>query len=206
MSFVRILKDVPDSDLRELVDDFESEGATVETTRQPDGRWTVKATFPDRAGGASSPAGESRLEPATARSAAPAAGAERSIDVLARTLWGEARGEGRTGIDAVAAVVVNRLRRPRRFGATIEEICRKPFQFSCWNENDPNLPKLLAVGPDNRELAVCLEVAKAAVEGRLADPTGGADHYHHRSVQPAWSAGRTPSAIIGNHLFFNDIP
>jgi len=35
---------------------------------------------------------------------------ELEIDVLARTLWGEARGEGTTGLEAVANVVLNRVK------------------------------------------------------------------------------------------------
>lgn len=36
-----------------------------------------------------------------------------AIDTLARTIWGEARGESQTGQEAVANVVVNRVRRRR---------------------------------------------------------------------------------------------
>ena len=31
------------------------------------------------------------------------------VDVLARTMWGEARGQGTQGLEAVAAVVLNRV-------------------------------------------------------------------------------------------------
>ena len=33
-----------------------------------------------------------------------------TIDVLARTIWGEARGEGTSGMSAVACVVINRVK------------------------------------------------------------------------------------------------
>lgn len=49
MPRTEILRNVPDADLKEVVDDFKSEGATVTTDRQPDCRWTVTATFPDAA-------------------------------------------------------------------------------------------------------------------------------------------------------------
>lgn len=42
-----ILTDVPESDIDRVVKDFESEGATVTKVKQPDGNWTVTATFPD---------------------------------------------------------------------------------------------------------------------------------------------------------------
>jgi hypothetical protein len=46
MSIQRVLSNVPDSKVNEIVSDFESEGATVEKTRE-NGTWTVTATFPD---------------------------------------------------------------------------------------------------------------------------------------------------------------
>ena len=42
----RILRNVPDSDVDQLVADFESEGATVEKEKE-NGTWIVTATFPD---------------------------------------------------------------------------------------------------------------------------------------------------------------
>lgn len=41
---------------------------------------------------------------------------EMEIDVLARTLWGEARGEGSTGMEAVASVILNRVEVAKRRG------------------------------------------------------------------------------------------
>ena len=56
---------------------------------------------------------------------------DRDIDVLARTIYGEARGESISGMEAVASVVLNRVafsKRRRRYwwGNTITEVCRKP--------------------------------------------------------------------------------
>src|SRR5690606_7288829 len=124
------------------------------------------------------------------REAASAGGA---LDVLARTLWGEARGEGRRGLEAVAAVIMNR-RAAGRWGASVEAVCRAPRQFSCWNPDDPNRRKLEAVDENDPVFALCREIAAAALAGRLADPTGGATHYHARGVRPWWARGRTPCA------------
>ena len=112
------------------------------------------------------------------------------------------------GKEAVAAVIMNRVAiaqaRGGRFwwGGTVEEVCRKPWQFSCWNASDPNRAKIEAVTADNRVFAQCLDIARRAVAGELADPTGGANHYHSTSVNPAWSHGVRPSAEIGGHLFY----
>lgn len=40
------LTDIPPSDVGEVVADFEGEGCSVEKTKQPDGRFTVRATCP----------------------------------------------------------------------------------------------------------------------------------------------------------------
>lgn len=131
------------------------------------------------------------------------------IDTLARTMWGEARGQGARGMQAVANVVMNRLKaaqgsaaKARQFGATVSEICKKPWQFSAWNANDPNLEKLLAVTTANADFRVALDLARQAVEGRLPDITGGADHYHANYVKPSWSVGATPVAVVGVHEFY----
>ena len=133
-----------------------------------------------------------------------------AVDTLARTIYGEARGERVVGKEAVAQVVMNRVRRARRsgrhwWGNTVEEVCRKPWQFSCWNPNDPNRAKVASVDARNRTFRTCLVIAKRALRGRIDDPTEGATHYHARGTAPPWARRRRPSAEIGRHLFYNDI-
>lgn len=132
---------------------------------------------------------------------------EKSIDVLARTLWGEARNEGVKGMEAVACVVLNRVRIAQRhqgywWGNTIEGVCLKPFQFSCWNMNDPNRPKLLAVTDRNIHFVTALRIARRAVHGVLPDMTVGATHYHTKDIMPKWAVGATPVCTIGHHIFY----
>lgn len=135
---------------------------------------------------------------------------EADIDTLARTIWGEARGEGIPGMEAVASVVMNRVKadlgkdgRPDWWGEGIEGVCRKKWQFSCWNGNDPNLGKLILVkASEDPHFAAALEIAERAAAGRLIDRTGGATHYHTKSSRPKWAEGQTPTATIGWHLFY----
>lgn len=133
-----------------------------------------------------------------------------AIDTLARTLYGEARGEPVRGLEAVAAVVANRVRKARAaggywWGSTVEGVCRRPMQFSCWNADDPNRPVIEAVAADDPVFACCLRIARRAVAGALADPTAGATHYHAKGIRPGWAEGRVPSARIGNHVFYADV-
>jgi hypothetical protein len=47
MPHTETVTDVPDDKVDQVVEDYESEGATVQKTRQPNRLWTVVATFPD---------------------------------------------------------------------------------------------------------------------------------------------------------------
>lgn len=128
-----------------------------------------------------------------------------AIDVLARTLYGEARGENVRGMEAVAAVVMNRVARGGWWGRTVETVCLKPWQFSCWNANDPNRQRVLEVTDADPAFRSCLRIARRAVAGALEDPTKGATHYHAIGMLPRWAEGHQPSARIGNHVFYNDV-
>jgi len=64
--------------------------------------------------------------------------------IAAKTLWGEARGDSVEGRLAVAHVFMNRWRSTGGQWAkddTLAKTCLRPWQFSAWNSNDPNLPK-----------------------------------------------------------------
>ncbi|NCT40945.1 MAG: cell wall hydrolase [Alphaproteobacteria bacterium] len=130
-------------------------------------------------------------------------------DVLARTLWGEARGEGTIGPEAVANVIQNRVKTAQDnggkywWGGNIIQVCQKPYQFSCWNRSDPSFKKLQAVGEDDLYFATCLRIARRAVLGQLNDHTGGATHYHADYVAPYWAKGETPTVTIGRHIFYD---
>lgn len=139
----------------------------------------------------------------------PAPDRSRDIDVLARTIWGEARGEGAKGMQAVANVIMNRFRLAtgslsyaRQFGATVADICTKKYQFSVWLRDDPNYLLIQRVTTADALFAKAMSIASSAVGGRLSDITGGADHYHTASVLPSWARGETPVRVIGSHEFY----
>ena len=144
-----------------------------------------------------------------ARADAQAFYRELEIDVLARTIWGEARGEGYIGMEAVANVVQNRVKVAQSqggkywWGNNIIQVCQKPYQFSCWNRSDPSFKKLQGVDESNLYFATALRIARRAVIDRLPDHTNGATHYHADYVAPYWAKGETPTITIGRHLFYN---
>jgi spore germination cell wall hydrolase CwlJ-like protein len=123
-------------------------------------------------------------------------------DAMARTLWGEARGEGRRGMEAVASVIMNRVRDPRRWPHDVTSVVHQPLQFSAWNRGDPNRPRMLAVTTADPQFRIATDISASAIAGTLHDATGGANHFHTHAVNPVWSRGVRPTAIIGNHRFF----
>ena len=131
------------------------------------------------------------------------------LDIMAKTVYGEARGESPEGREAVAHVILNRTLKNggRRFGAGITEVCLSPWQFSCWNSGDPNARKLLALNSINDELfRICICTCLTAMKAE-EDPTKGSDHYHVTGMSNvSWVAKRMAAMNIGNHSFYNDIP
>ncbi|MCK5385121.1 MAG: cell wall hydrolase [Alphaproteobacteria bacterium] len=132
---------------------------------------------------------------------------EISADVLARTLWGEARGEGTQGMHAIANVILNRVavsqsRSSFWWGNNIIQICQKPYQFSCWNRSDPNFRKLQDVDKTNLYFATAQRIAARALTGMLEDITNGATHYHAQDIMPYWARDNKACANIGNHIFY----
>ena len=139
------------------------------------------------------------------------------IDTLARTLWGEARGESRDGKIAIAWVVCNRVAVKLHGDDTITKVCRAPWQFSCWNANEPNHDLLLAANDATPGFQECRQIANLiarpdSFQTRPADPTNGATHYHTigrpswaKQWPPSWAVGHEPVARIGQHLFYAGI-
>lgn len=132
----------------------------------------------------------------------------QDIDTLFRTAYGEARGESYEGIKAVAHVLLNRAERKYR-GKNLHECATAKWQFSCWNENDPNRAKLLAVHYGDTRLTKCARACIEAIEEHVIghDPTKGSLHYHVKSMpkKPAWADGETPAVTIGQHVFYNTV-
>ncbi|MGI4851221.1 MAG: cell wall hydrolase [Janthinobacterium lividum] len=136
------------------------------------------------------------------------------INILARTIYGEARGDynrpdgGLSSLISVANVVINRFYRPHQFGATIQEICLKPYQFSCWNKKDSNADVIsLSTILKNPLFDLCLDVAENTSYKKWPDLTKGSDHYYATWMTkiPYWAQGLKPKITIGQHHFFHVI-
>jgi spore germination cell wall hydrolase CwlJ-like protein len=135
-----------------------------------------------------------------------------ATEVLARTLFGEAAHRPVRAVEAVAAVVINRVRLaaapdgPAHWGRGIAGVCRAPLQFACWTPRHPRHAAMLDAPEGDPALALCRRIAARAAAGALPDPTGGATHYHDLGTLPRWAVGVVPLAEIGGLAFYRPFP
>lgn len=89
------------------------------------------------------------------------------VSILADTIWAEARNQGEDGMRAVGHVIKNRAaaHKPKLFGVGIKGVALKPEQFSCWNANDPNQPRLAKM----QQIDQALKTHTAPVKGASFD-------------------------------------
>jgi spore germination cell wall hydrolase CwlJ-like protein len=120
------------------------------------------------------------------------------LNVLAVTVWREARSLGEAGICAVYHVIYNRANDPRkRWPQDLEMCCLEAYQFSCWNSSDPQR-NLYPKAGDQQYAKVCAVNSLPA-----SDPTYGANMYYDNSIPPpSWATPDKFTVQIGNLRFF----
>lgn len=72
------------------------------------------------------------------------------------------------------------------------EIGRVASHFQCWKEKIPQ------ADDESRQIAHDL------LQGKVADKTHGATHFHTVTQSPAWSKGKTPCATVGHLVFYKE--
>jgi hypothetical protein len=138
---------------------------------------------------------------------------DEDINNLAWTLLGEARGEGRRGMQAVGNVILNRLANGR-WGNTISQVVRFPSAFTMWNAGKPDPATSWPVG--SAPFNAARGVAEQLVSGQLPDITGGAVQYWAPRVMQAQTGQPDPywareaethgRLQIGNQIFLPTHP
>ena len=156
---------------------------------------------------ASPPLGAALSSLAAAGTVAPfqlsgsAADRQRAEECLTSAIYYEAATEPRAGQEAVAQVVLNRVRHPLYpksvcgvvyEGAGAGVGCQ--FTFAC----DGSLGRR----PAARLWDNARAVAEAALAGHVAQGVGAATHYHAYYVSPAWRAELVRTDRIGAHIFY----
>ena len=111
------------------------------------------------------------------------------VDLLARLISAEARGEPYSGQVAVGAVVLNRVESPA-FPNSISGVIYQSGAFSCLQDGQFWKPVADSA----------YKAAREAING--ADPSGGAIYYYNpRTATSKWILSRPVLTTIGNHRF-----
>ena len=111
------------------------------------------------------------------------------LNLLARCVYAEARGEPYTGQVAVAAVVLNRVK-SASFPNTIAGVIYQPYAFTAVDDGQINLT------PNN----TAYKAAQDALNGW--DPTYGCLYYYNpATATSSWIWSRQTVVTIGKHVF-----
>ncbi len=114
---------------------------------------------------------------------------DADINLLARLIYGEARGESYVGQVAVGAVVMNRIK-SASFPNTMAGVIYQRFAFTAVDDGQINLT------PN----ATARKAAQDAMNGW--DPSYGALYYYNpATATSAWIFSRKTTVTIGNHVF-----
>ena len=123
----------------------------------------------------------------------------KELACLQKNIYFEARGQGKKGMAAVAAVTLNRADDPR-FPETICGVVYQRNQFSWANRGDrqPNLRR-----PEEANAwKTAGVIAHQALTGTLVHPVMKAQYFHAVHVSPPWSKKFRFVTTIGGHKFY----
>jgi spore germination cell wall hydrolase CwlJ-like protein len=134
-------------------------------------------------------------------------GAEPSEhDVVAMTILGEARGEGKAGMYAVACVIQERIK-SKHWPNTMNGVCLQKSQFDFWTErksvtwDDDNRAAVRHHMTTNTKLAQYAKRLAINLDNLDRSFVGNADHYCTLDTHRNWTKGKIIK-VIGNHKFF----
>ena len=116
-------------------------------------------------------------------------GQESTVELLARVISAEARGEPYSGQVAVGAVILNRVEHPS-FPNTVAGVVYQPGAFTCMVDGQIDQPVADSA----------YRAARDALNG--ADPSGGAIYYFNPdTATSSWIWSRPLITVIGSHRF-----
>jgi hypothetical protein len=134
-----------------------------------------------------------------------------NLDIIAATLWGEARGESKQGQIAIYNILKNRARKSG--GTSLKQIaaeCLKPYQFSYWNDKgflkDPKCAKG-SLGVEPKELTEF----KNLVNSNPSNNIGQSTHYVNKkyaTTKNKWWENKEKFKFItkiGDHEFYQEL-
>lgn len=128
-------------------------------------------------------------------------------EIAALTTFCEASGASAAERRAVTHIFFNRAR-SGRYPKTVAGVCLQRYQFSEFNDDQSNNRNLErgALAPDNDPVVQDCLAAFDEVAAGAFDPTGGATHYHDKSISPpAWTVGAAMCLETPKFFFYRDV-
>jgi spore germination cell wall hydrolase CwlJ-like protein len=130
------------------------------------------------------------------------------VMLLAQLMFSEALKKSGKDEDAISVghVVLNRMKRPARFGRSLEEVIYSPSQFSGVNSNEWNKVSSGKLNEEEQEIYKrYLQLASGILRGDIADPTNGADHYYNpKLVNPSWAKDMDKMSSTEGHVYLKE--
>jgi spore germination cell wall hydrolase CwlJ-like protein len=128
-------------------------------------------------------------------------------NIVAQTILGEARGDGKGGMYAVACVILER-KLSKHWANTAQGVCLQKSQFDYWtqhsrvkwdDQNRANVRRLLQGNSQLAQYAKLLAINLTKLDRSFVKY---ADHYCTTDTHNYWTKGRKPLGVIGQHKFY----
>ena len=133
---------------------------------------------------------------------------EKAYNIVAKTLYDEARGEGIPGLKAVASVIYNRA---GGNSANFPKVCLRKYQFSVWNglsdlERTPEGYYIVTPATSTQATkdmwGLCQTLTKQMFEGKFQSTIDNRNvFYNPVKSSPSWGDTMKNPKTIGNHKF-----
>ena len=128
-------------------------------------------------------------------------------NVIAQTLLGEARGDGKAGMYAIACIVKRRVEL-KSYPNTAAKACLQPSQFDYWTQHkrakwdDINRANVKRLMQTDTELVRYAKMLAININRLDLNYINNADHYCTLKTHNYWTKGNKPVKTIGNHKFY----
>ena len=132
-----------------------------------------------------------------------------ALNILARTLYMEARGEGKDGLNMVMTVIWNRAGGDK---TKLADVCLARKQFSCWNDlitgktpstYSVSFPKGVLSGKGGADAEAwnrCVQLANSAINGTFKPVNSKWNSYYNpKTASPSWGSQLVGAQMVGNH-------
>ena len=131
----------------------------------------------------------------------------KAMNVVARTLYMEARGEGTDGLNMVMTVIWNRAGGD---AANFADVCLAKKQFSCWNKIPNKSPSTYQIqfpsgaasgsGQDASSWLTCVNLTTSAFNGTFKPVNAHWNSYYNPDkANPDWAGDLVGVEMVGRH-------